>query len=93
MVHDRADHPSRRAGTVWDGERDHGSGARIYDDQQRKSVAIEYPKAFDNGGVTSTGKSILDLFTDDAQVYFPKWGLGNGPRAAGAMCSKSATGR
>jgi hypothetical protein len=37
-------------------------------DEQRKSVALEYLKAFDNGGVTSTGASILDLFADDAQV-------------------------
>ena len=44
-------------------------------DEQRKSVALEYLKAFDNGGVTSTGGSILDLFATDAQVYFPKWGL------------------
>lgn len=47
-------------------------------DEQRKSVALEYLKAFDNGGVTSTGGSILDLFSDDAQVCFPKWGLANG---------------
>jgi hypothetical protein len=47
-------------------------------DEQRKSVALEYLKAFDNGGVTSTGGSILDLFADDAQVYFPKWGLATG---------------
>lgn len=44
-------------------------------DEQRKSVALECLKAFDNGGVTSTGGSILDLFADEAQVYFPKWGL------------------
>src|SRR4051812_23546617 len=44
-------------------------------DEQRKSVALEYLKAFDNGGVTSTGAGILDLFASDAQVYFPKWGL------------------
>ena len=25
--------------------------------------------------MTSTGGSILDLFADDAQVYFPKWGI------------------
>jgi hypothetical protein len=31
-------------------------------DEQRKSVALEYLKAFDNGGVTSNGGSILDLF-------------------------------
>src|ERR1051325_8100658 len=47
-------------------------------DEQRKSVALEYLKAFDRGGVTSDGASILDLFADDAQVYFPKWGLANG---------------
>ena len=47
-------------------------------DEQRKSVALEYLKAFDNAGVTSSGGSILDLFADDAQVYFPKWGLATG---------------
>ena len=52
-------------------------------DEQRKSVALEYLKAFDNGGVTSTGGSILDLFADDAQVYFPKWGLANGKEEIG----------
>jgi hypothetical protein len=45
-------------------------------DEQRKSVAIEYLKAFDIGGKTSDGGNILDLFADDAQVYFPKWGAG-----------------
>ena len=40
-------------------------------DEQRKSVAIEYLKAFDIGGKTSDGGNILDLFADDAQVYFP----------------------
>ncbi len=34
-------------------------------DEQRKSVALEYLKAFDNGGVTSTGDSILSLFAAD----------------------------
>jgi hypothetical protein len=42
-------------------------------DEQRKAVALEYLKAFDNGGVTSSGGSILDLFARDAQVYFSKW--------------------
>ena len=50
-------------------------------DEQRKSVALEYLKAFDNGGTTSTGGSILDLFAEDAQVYFPKWGLATGKDA------------
>ncbi|MDQ1506605.1 MAG: hypothetical protein QOD57_4332 [Actinomycetota bacterium] len=56
-------------------------------DEQRKSVALGYLKAFDNGGVTSTGGSILDLFADDAQVYFPKWGLANGKEAIGRCVS------
>ena len=54
-------------------------------DEQRKSVAIEYLKAFDNGGVTSSGSSILELFADDAQVYFPKWGLANGKDQIGKL--------
>ena len=52
-------------------------------DEQRKSVALEYLKAFDNGGKTSTGGSILDLFAEDAQVCFPKWGLANGKEQIG----------
>jgi ketosteroid isomerase-like protein len=54
-------------------------------DEQRKSVALEYLKAFDNGGVTSTGDSILELFADDAQVYFPKWGLATGKEEIGQL--------
>src|SRR4029077_2487777 len=54
-------------------------------DEQRKSVALEYLKAFDNAGVTSSGGSILDLFADDAQVFFPKWGLANGKKEIGRL--------
>jgi hypothetical protein len=54
-------------------------------DEQRKSVALEYLKAFDNGGVTSSGAGILDLFADDAQVYFAKWGLANGKEQIGRL--------
>jgi hypothetical protein len=54
-------------------------------DEQRKSVAVEYLKAFDNGGTTSTGGSILDLFADDAQVMFPKWGLAIGKEQIGQL--------
>lgn len=54
-------------------------------DEQRKSVALEYLKAFDNGGVTSDGGKILDLFADDAQVYFPKWGLATGKEQIGRL--------
>ncbi len=54
-------------------------------DEQRKSVALEYLKAFDNGGVTSSGESILELFSPDAQVAFPKWGIANGREEIGRM--------
>ena len=54
-------------------------------DEQRKSVALEYLKAFDNGGTTSGGGSILDLFAEDAQVYFPKWGIAEGREQIGRM--------
>ena len=57
-------------------------------DEQRKSVALEYLKAFDNGGTTSSGASILDLFATDAQVYFPKWGIAEGREQIGRMFSE-----
>lgn len=53
--------------------------------EQRESVALEYLEAFDNGGVTSSGDGILDLFAEDAQVYFPKWGLANGKAEIGKL--------
>jgi hypothetical protein len=56
-------------------------------DEQRKSVALEYLKAFDNAGKTSSGGSILDLFADDAQVFFPKWGLATGKTQIGRLFS------
>jgi hypothetical protein len=54
-------------------------------DEQRKSVALEYLKAFDNKGVTPSGGSILDLFAEDAQVFFPKWGLATGKKQIGQL--------
>src|SRR5437763_7502962 len=54
-------------------------------DEQRKSVALEYLKAFDRGGTTSDAGSILALFADDAQVYFPKWGLATGREEIGQL--------
>ena len=54
-------------------------------DEQRKSIALEYLKAFDHAGVTSSGGSILELFADDAQVYFPKWGLATGKEQIGRL--------
>ena len=60
---------------------------RTMTDEQRKQVALEYLKGFDNGGVTSSGRSILDLFSSDAQVYFPKWGLAKGREQIGKLFS------
>jgi hypothetical protein len=61
-------------------------------DEQRRSVALEYLKAFDNRGVTSSGGSILDLFADDAQVFFPKWGLATGKQQIGQLFSDFGAG-
>jgi ketosteroid isomerase-like protein len=47
-------------------------------DEQRKAVVVDYIKALDNGGTTPSGGSVIDLFADDAQVYFPKWGVAKG---------------
>jgi hypothetical protein len=60
-------------------------------DEQRKSVALEYLKAFDHAGVTSTGGSILDLFADDAQVFFPKWGVATGKEQIGQLFTDVGT--
>ena len=54
-------------------------------DEQRKSVALEYLKALDNGGTTTSGGTVLDLFAADAQVYFPKWGLATGRDEIGKL--------
>src|SRR5579859_1035280 len=43
--------------------------------EQRKSIALEYLKRLDHGG------NLFELFADDAQVYFPKWGLADGKAA------------
>lgn len=41
-------------------------------DEQRKAVTLEYLKRLDRG------EGFFDLFADDAEVYFPKWGLATG---------------
>src|SRR3954452_10683980 len=63
----------------------HGYRTQAMTDEQRKSVALEYLKGFDNAGTTSTGGSIQDLFADDAQVMFPKWGLATGKDQIGQL--------
>jgi ketosteroid isomerase-like protein len=59
--------------------------AKPMTDTERKALALEYLRAFDNGGVTESGGSILELFAVDAQVYFPKWGVANGRNEIGRM--------
>lgn len=44
-------------------------------DEQRKSVALEYLKRLDRGD------DIFELFADDAQLYFPKFGVVDGVQA------------
>ena len=47
-------------------------------DEDRRSVALEYLKAFDNAGVTASGGSILDLFGGRCAGLFPKMGRRHG---------------
>ncbi len=45
----------------------------------RKAVAESYLKSLDAGGVSpTTGLGLFDHFTDDAEVFFPKWGVARG---------------
>ncbi|MFP5479218.1 MAG: nuclear transport factor 2 family protein [Alphaproteobacteria bacterium] len=45
----------------------------------RKAVAESYLKSLDAGGVSpTTGLGLFDHFTDDAEVFFPKWGIARG---------------
>ncbi|HEY4383187.1 MAG TPA: hypothetical protein VGN34_01750 [Ktedonobacteraceae bacterium] len=41
-------------------------------EEQRKSVALEYLKRLDRG------ENFFDLFANDSQLFFPRWGLANG---------------
>jgi ketosteroid isomerase-like protein len=47
-------------------------------DEQRTDVITAYFKAFDNGGVGRDGTAVLDHIAEDADFYFPKWGLARG---------------
>lgn len=44
----------------------------VMSNEDRKAVALEYLKRLDRG------EDFFDLFDDNAQMYFPKWGLANG---------------
>lgn len=42
-------------------------------DDERKSIVLKYFKLADKGN-----PAFLDLFAEDGQLYFPKWGIANG---------------
>lgn len=48
-------------------------------DIDRKRVVLEYFRRLDRGG------DFLDLFADDARVFYPKWGIATGTDEIGAM--------
>ena len=41
-------------------------------DEQRQSVVLAYFRRLD------AGKAFIDLFTEDARVFYPKWGVATG---------------
>lgn len=51
---------------------------QLMDDEQRKSLAMQYLFSLDHGGKTPDGASNLELFDASAQAYFPKWGIARG---------------
>lgn len=46
---------------------------------ERKAIALEYFRRLDRGG------DLLELFAEDARVYFPKYGIATGRDAIGEM--------
>ena len=56
-----------------------GPAAAQDDDAARQAVAESYLKSLDAGGVSpTTGLGLFDHFSDDAEVFFPKWGVAKG---------------
>ncbi len=56
-----------------------GPAAAQEDDTARKAIAESYLKSLDAGGVSpTTGLGLFDHFSDDAEVFFPKWGVAKG---------------
>jgi hypothetical protein len=58
---------------------------QIMPDEERKSVALEYLKAFDKAGVTPDDGRVLDLFAEDALVYFLKMEVGRRQGGVGRL--------
>ncbi len=55
------------------------AAAQTVTDDDRKAVAESYLKSLDAGGVSpTTGLGLFDHFADDAEVFFPKWGVAKG---------------
>jgi ketosteroid isomerase-like protein len=53
--------------------------AQDANDDDRKAVATSYLRSLDSGGLSpETGVGLFDHFTDDAEVFFPKWGVARG---------------
>jgi len=48
---------------------------------ERRSVACEYFKRLDDGA------DVLELFAEDAELHFPKWGAARGHAAMQRMLS------
>src|SRR6266436_5483296 len=42
-------------------------------DQEKKNIALEYFKRLDQGR-----PEVIELFHEDAEIYFPKFGFGSG---------------
>ena len=51
-------------------------------DEQRKTVALEYLKRLDTGG------NFFELFADDIELYFPKWGVARNKKEAEKLFSE-----
>jgi ketosteroid isomerase-like protein len=45
---------------------------RMMNDEQRKAIVLEYSRRLD------AGPPFFELFDDDAEVYFRKWGMATG---------------
>lgn len=48
-------------------------------DVERKSIVLEYFRRLDSGG------DLLELFAEDARVFYPKWGIATGRDEIGEM--------
>lgn len=55
------------------------ASAQTATDEDRKAIAESYLKSLDAGGTSpTTGLGLFDHFSDDAEVFFPKWGVAKG---------------